>query len=452
MIDCKEKDRRPCSFNNDRGFDCFIIHESTPKEHLGCFVHFTRYTYRRWLLLLFVLFMVEWCYLYFSPYSKDLHKLSYANMSTNNHNVSREADLVYKYPLKNSSEVLMDYKHGYNSSFYWFMSMKHLFKNIGEEETRKYCESAPSCQLNESSLGPILVDKTVPDVTWIEAENTDVSPGGYYAPVDCRATQRVAVIVPYRNRQMNLAVFLRYLHPILKKQLLEYRIFVIEQFGIEQFNKGTLYNIAFLESQRFGSWDCLIFHDVDLIPEDERISYTCMQYPTHMSPSVESQNYILAYNTLFGGVTSLMPEHYIAVNGYSNFYWSWGAEDDDMYVRLQSAELPMLRYNSTIARFAALPHERNREGKHRYFFLDLSKLRYRIEGLRSTKYKLLSVTKRKLYTHILADVNPVKMRVAIKSLMRQLAKLFGNNFTYSSVEYRGGEGYREQRPFRKCMV
>ncbi|XP_026735967.1 beta-1,4-N-acetylgalactosaminyltransferase bre-4-like isoform X1 [Trichoplusia ni] len=446
MIDYKEKDKRPRSLD-DCGFDCFHkIHECTPEESLGNFVRCSRYTHRRWLLLLSVLFMVEWYYLYnYSEYRKDLesniYKLGYANASTNNHNVPGEADLVYKYSLKNSSEILMDYKHEYNSSYYWFMSMKHLFKNIGEEETRRYSEGVPSCQLNESSLGPILVDKSIPDLKWVEDRNTDVSPGGYYAPVDCRASHRVAIIVPYRNRKMNLAVLLRYLHPFLKKQLLEYRIFVIEQYGIEQFNKGTLYNIAFLESQRFGSWDCLIFHDVDLIPEDERISYTCMKYPTHMSPSVESQNYNLAYETLFGGVTSLMPDQYIAVNGYSNFYWSWGAEDDDMYIRLQSAKLPMLRYNSTIARFATLPHERNRAGKDRYFFLDYSKLRYQVEGLRSTKYKLLSVVKRKLYTHILADVNPIRMKIAMKSIMRQLAKLFGNKLSYSGAEVKEGELY-----------
>lgn len=112
MIDYKEKDKRPRSLD-DCGFDCFHkIHECTPEESLGHFVRCSRYTHRRWLLLLSVLFMVEWYYLYnYSEYRKDLesniYKLGYANASTNNHNVPGEADLVYKYSLKNSSEILM---------------------------------------------------------------------------------------------------------------------------------------------------------------------------------------------------------------------------------------------------------------------------------------------------------------------------------------------------------
>ena len=31
------------------------------------------------------------------------------------------------------------------------------------------------------------------------------------------------------------------------------------------------------------------------------------------------------------------PEQFEKVNGYSNEYWGWGCEDDDMYIRVVSA-------------------------------------------------------------------------------------------------------------------
>jgi xylosylprotein beta4-galactosyltransferase, putative len=36
---------------------------------------------------------------------------------------------------------------------------------------------------------------------------------------------------------------------------------------------------------------------------------------------------------LIGGVFSISTNHFILANGYSNFYWGWGGEDDDMAER-----------------------------------------------------------------------------------------------------------------------
>lgn len=39
-------------------------------------------------------------------------------------------------------------------------------------------------------------------------------------------------------------------------------------------------------------WDCFIFHDVDLIPENDDLQYTCNQnHPIHFSVAVSKFNY-----------------------------------------------------------------------------------------------------------------------------------------------------------------
>ncbi|XP_075980767.1 beta-1,4-N-acetylgalactosaminyltransferase bre-4-like [Anticarsia gemmatalis] len=274
------------------------------------------------------------------------------------------------------------------SSYMWFVSMKHLFKNLGEDEYPMYPNGTPKCQINTTDWGPIQVNKSRLELDWVEAQHPDIRLGGFYAPPHCQSRYKLAILVPYRNREKNLIIFLYYIHRLLKKQLLEYRIFVIEQYGTEKWNKGTLYNIAFLETQRFGTWDCLIFHDVDLIPEDERIMYNCSKNPLHLSSAVEGHGYVLPYRRIFGGVTALTPTQYETVNGYSNFYWNWGGEDDDMFARS--------------------------------LFRVLCNMRYRLEGLKTTKYSLISVSKQKLYTHILADVNPHKMKLDSKTLFNHI--------------------------------
>lgn len=41
----------------------------------------------------------------------------------------------------------------------------------------------------------------------------------------------------------------------------------------------------------------------------------------------------LPYFLLVGGVLSVRGDQFLQLNGYSNMYWGWGGEDDDMGYR-----------------------------------------------------------------------------------------------------------------------
>lgn len=58
-----------------------------------------------------------------------------------------------------------------------------------------------------------------------------VLPGGQWRPDHCRSRDRVALVVPYRDRKQILMTFLAHMHPFLQRQLLDYGLFVIEQAG-----------------------------------------------------------------------------------------------------------------------------------------------------------------------------------------------------------------------------
>jgi len=63
----------------------------------------------------------------------------------------------------------------------------------------------------------------------LELRQTELSPGGSWAPRSCQPRHRVAVIIPFRDREEHLRTLLNILHPMLQHQMLHYTIFVIEQ-------------------------------------------------------------------------------------------------------------------------------------------------------------------------------------------------------------------------------
>ena len=59
----------------------------------------------------------------------------------------------------------------------------------------------------------------------------------------------------------------------------------------------------------------------------------------------------------YGGVNMMTPEHYKLINGFSNNYWGWGGEDDDVRVRIALKKLHVWRYPKEIARYTMLKHK-----------------------------------------------------------------------------------------------
>lgn len=92
-------------------------------------------------------------------------------------------------------------------------------------------------------------------------------------------------------------------------------------------------NIGYAEALKRRKFPCFIFHDVDLIPQVLKNIYACSDMPRHMSASINIWRYNLLYEDAFGGVISILGQHFKEINGFSNRFFGWGAEDDDLLMR-----------------------------------------------------------------------------------------------------------------------
>jgi hypothetical protein len=79
------------------------------------------------------------------------------------------------------------------------------------------------------------------EVTEVAQKEDLIKKGGVWKPKHCEARKRFLIVIPYRDREAHLKAFLAHMHPILQRQLLSYRIMVVEQVGISIF-KGVVIN------------------------------------------------------------------------------------------------------------------------------------------------------------------------------------------------------------------
>lgn len=147
------------------------------------------------------------------------------------------------------------------------------------------------------------------------------------------SNKKLAICVPYRNREEHLKRFIPHMEEYFKGKDIEYKIFICHQADNKEFNRGKLKNVAFDIAQKEG-FEYFAFHDIDLLPEDGSADYSYPEkYPVHLSSRLSGYDYSLPYDQNFGGVVLFSKEQFENVNGYYNEYWDWGMEDDDLFWR-----------------------------------------------------------------------------------------------------------------------
>jgi len=129
------------------------------------------------------------------------------------------------------------------------------------------------------------------------------------------------IVTPYRNREEHLKGFLENSPKYFKETGLTYDILICELDQGGDWNAGLPCNSlsTFLNSER--KYKYLYIHHVDVwpiegewkFPEDKEVYHNLGDY----------------------GSCLMKMETFFEVNGYSNSFWGWGGEDNDLYQKLR---------------------------------------------------------------------------------------------------------------------
>lgn len=175
-------------------------------------------------------------------------------------------------------------------SAYYLLPSLDFWRNRDEVQELQLCPIRPP-----RLLGPLQPDKANETLDTVDTRFANmVELGGYYKPAECIARSRVAILIPCRGDvyERHAGILMKNLHRMLRRQQLEYQIFVIFQTPGFRLNKGALLNAGFSEVMKQRHFDCVVFHDADILPMDDRNLYDCPRVnPRHLSAAVDKNEY-----------------------------------------------------------------------------------------------------------------------------------------------------------------
>ncbi|XP_042353913.1 beta-1,4-galactosyltransferase 2 [Plectropomus leopardus] len=357
------------------------------------------------VLLLCLLHFLIMMILYFDVYSQRFDLFSRFNNGRNGsrNNASGAAGSghhYYYYNLSRPNATLASY----------LATGEQLVPSVQPETNQTPSpKPLPPCPENPPGLvGRLLIEfSSQMTMERVQKENPNVTEGGRYTPPDCRPRWKVAIIIPFRHRENHLKYWLHYLHPILRRQKIDYGIYIINQLGEDTFNRAKLLNVGYTEALKEAEYDCFIFSDVDLIPMDDRNLYHCYDQPRHFAIAMDKFGFRLPYAGYFGGVSGLSKKQFLKINGFPNEYWGWGGEDDDIYNRITLNGMKVSRPDVRIGRYRMIKHERDKHNEpnpQRFNKIQNTKNTMKKDGISSLTYRVVQVKKYPLYTNISVEI------------------------------------------------
>ena len=160
---------------------------------------------------------------------------------------------------------------------------------------------------------------------------------------------KLMVVIPFRGEASSSSFehLCAHLPAHLDAHGVDFAMILVNQVDSYPFNRGMLANVAFAvikQQQIHGGkkyrrdwFNYMAVHDVDRFPATENRSCATVTSDYYSDPGMSPR--VLHPTSYTGGVLLLRSSVFQSVNGFSNSFWGWGHEDNELYLRLRRCGL-----------------------------------------------------------------------------------------------------------------
>ena len=175
----------------------------------------------------------------------------------------------------------------------------------------------------------------------------------------------------------------------MNRYLPEAEICIVEQEAGKDFNRAKLlnYGASIMEA------DYYCFHDVDQLPV--KVDYSYPENPTQLLSSTIQRQYYC------GGVTMFNRKQFELIDGYSNNFYGYGGEDNEMFNNLSRHGLPLI---NRFGVFKNMDREKKKATFVQSKWEQAQRPRFKDDGLKNCDCKMIDSIHYSTHLHLLVTV------------------------------------------------
>jgi len=221
------------------------------------------------------------------------------------------------------------------------------------------------------------------------------------------------IFIPYRDREEHLKYIMKHYIPLIRDNLPNTKIVILEQMEGKMFNRGKLLNVGFNEFRNRTRF--FMTNDIDTIPNKYQVK------KNYSEESHKIYGIYCGHCKSLGGILKIEHDTLFSINGFPNNIWGWGIEDRALFHRAKIRGFEIKHYYN---KASAKQHEDYTILKHKKTMEVYSNKKLELSEMWKDNYinNLCKKDKEKLVTY--SGVNNIEYNIVSKKSINDFVDIY----------------------------